>query len=249
MRTQVRAALAPFLTHTGRNHFEGYRTNRVYALLAKAPAVFADMVQHPLALAFVEAELGTSALLSALLAINLQPGETAQGWHCDDGNIQLPMPHPTFGVSTFWAIDATTVDNGATEVLPGSHRWYEDELPGRLPDAYAPELKDLSPDEDLQPRADAVKVTLPAGSLMIAKGSLWHRGGANRSAASRLVVTPQYCAGWARQLETMLLAIPRDVARGLPKRVRQLIGYHIHGAFMGYVDGVHPERSLATDDE
>lgn len=73
----IRAALAPYLERdvTGRNDFEGLKTNRVYALLAKS-ALFADLATHPLALAFAEAELGQTCLLSALLAINLHPGET-----------------------------------------------------------------------------------------------------------------------------------------------------------------------------
>src|SRR5215468_5087056 len=63
---EIRAALAPHLGRDlkGRNDFEGVKTNRVYALLAKSP-VFAGLVVHPLVLAFVEAELGESCLLSA----------------------------------------------------------------------------------------------------------------------------------------------------------------------------------------
>src|SRR5882757_9704527 len=82
----IRAALAPHLARDlkGRNDFEGERTNRVYALMAKSP-VFAELAIHPLALAFAEAELGQSCLLSAMLAINLHPGETVQAWHTDDG--------------------------------------------------------------------------------------------------------------------------------------------------------------------
>ena len=50
----IRTALAPHLARDlkGRNDFEGLSTNRVYALLAKS-AVFAELVTHPLALAFV----------------------------------------------------------------------------------------------------------------------------------------------------------------------------------------------------
>src|SRR4029450_11597293 len=82
----IRAALAPHLARDlkGRNDFEGTRTNRVYALLAKSP-VFAELAIHPLALAFAEAELGESCLLSALLAINLHPGEALQPWHAAGG--------------------------------------------------------------------------------------------------------------------------------------------------------------------
>jgi ectoine hydroxylase-related dioxygenase (phytanoyl-CoA dioxygenase family) len=85
---------------------------------------------------------------------------------------------------------------------------------------------------------------MPAGSLMIAKGTLWHRGGANRSDHPRLVITPQYCLGWTRPLENMALAVPNDIARTLPMRAQELIGYSIHPPFMGYVDGRHPQRLL-----
>jgi len=243
---RIRAALKPHLTQTGRNNFEGFKSNRVYGLLAKDPKVFSDMVTHPLALAFAERELGMSCRLSALLAINLHPGETVQDWHFDDEQIMVPRPRPSFGVSTFWAIDEMSETNGATEVLPGSHLW-------------GPEQKLESPDLDTgrecadvtvdpQPRADAIKAIMPTGSLMIAKGTLYHRGGANRSDKPRLIVTPQYCSGWARQLENMVLAVPQDVAATLPRRTRELMGYNIHAAFMGYVDGVHPDRVLGLEE-
>ena len=92
---EIRAALAPHLARDllGRNDFEGTKTNRVYALLAKSP-VFAELAIHPLAMAFVEAELGESCLLSALLAINLHPGETVQPWHFDDSGARSRGPVP-----------------------------------------------------------------------------------------------------------------------------------------------------------
>ena len=67
-------------------------------------------------------------------------------------------------------------------------------------------------DHDMGERADAVKLAMPSGSLAITKGTLWHRGGANRSDRPRLTITPQYCAGWVRQLENMCLAMPSDIA-------------------------------------
>lgn len=242
---RVRSALEPYLTKKGRNDFEGFKSNRVYALLAKNPDVFSDMILHPLALYFAERELGRSCLLSALLAINLHPGETVQPWHCDDQQVMIPRPRPAFGVSTFWAIDPMTADNGATDIIPGSHLW-EDE--GNINLVRDAELFDASkerdPHHDPAPHPDMIKAVMPAGSLMILKSSLFHRGGANRSTGSRLIVTPQYCAGWSRQLENMVLAVPPEKAAKLPKRVRELIGYNIHDFFMGYVDGVHPDRAL-----
>jgi ectoine hydroxylase-related dioxygenase (phytanoyl-CoA dioxygenase family) len=202
------------------------------------------LVIHPLALAFVEADLGPSCLLSACLAINLQPGETAQPWHTDDGGARLPRPRPALGVSTFWAIDDTTELNGSAEVVPGSHLWDERRIEGATTPEVFNTKSALDQVNDPGYRADAVKFAMPAGSLAIAKGTLWHRGGGNRSDRPRLIVTPQYCAGWVRQLENMCLAVPPDVAEKLPERARELIGYSIHPPFMGYVDGTHPKRLL-----
>jgi ectoine hydroxylase-related dioxygenase (phytanoyl-CoA dioxygenase family) len=244
---EIRSALAPHLERdlTGRNDFEGFRTNRVYALLAKSP-LFAELAIHPLALAFAEAELGASCLLSAMLAINLHPGETVQPWHFDDGGVRLPRPRPAFGVSTFWAIDDTTELNGATEIVPGSHLWDDERLEGAVKPADFTGTAASHADHDPGNRPDAIKLAMPSGSLAITKGTLWHRGGANRSDRPRLIITPQYCAGWVRQLENMALAVPAEVAEKLPERARELIGYSIHPPFMGYVDGVHPKRLLRT---
>jgi ectoine hydroxylase-related dioxygenase (phytanoyl-CoA dioxygenase family) len=241
----IRAALAPYLERdlTGRNDFEGLKTNRVYALLAKSP-LFAELAIHPLALAFAEAELGQSCLLSALLAINLHPGETVQPWHFDDGGVKLPRPRPAFGLSAFWAIDDTTELNGSTEIIPGSHLWDGQPIEGSAKPADFASKAALDADRDVADRPDAVKLAMPSGSLAITKGTLWHRGGANRSDRPRLIITPQYCAGWVRQLENMVLAVPAEAAEKLPERARELIGYSIHPPFMGHVDGVHPRRLL-----
>ena len=242
-----RAALAPFIDADirGRNVFEGVESNRIYAMLGKDP-IFADLITHPLQLAFAERELGRSFLLSACLAINLHPGETVQPWHMDDDHCRQPLPRKALGVSTFWTIDPMTADNGATEVIPGSHKWGKVDINGAnsLSDFFT---KDNGPqDEDRGAHPEAVKAIMPSGSLMIAKGNLWHRGGANKSSDKRLIVTPQYCPGWMRPLETMLLAVPPEKAQKLPKRAQELLGYAIHEPFMGYVDGVHPNKVLTN---
>src|SRR5438874_7663631 len=155
----IRGALAPHLARDllGRNDFEGLKTNRVYALLAKSP-VFADLAIHPLALAFVEAELGESCLLSALLAINLHPGETAQPWHFDDGGARIPRPRPALGISTFWAIDDTTELNGSTEIVPGSHLWDGERVEGASSPSDFVTRSALDLDRDPYARKDAVKL-------------------------------------------------------------------------------------------
>lgn len=221
---RIREELAPYLgpdAHRGRNDFEGYSTNRVYGLLAKAPSV-AELVEHPSVVALLDELLLPGYLLSANLAINLLPGETAQRLHFDDSFYPLPRPRAAIGVSAIWAIDDFTPTNGATQVIPGSHRWGS-EIPA----------------ED----HEVVDVVMPAGSVVVFLGTLWHRGGANRSDAPRLAITPQYCEPWARQQEQMVLSVGTAAAR-FSDRVRTMLGFGIHPPFMGHVNGLHPLRLL-----
>jgi ectoine hydroxylase-related dioxygenase (phytanoyl-CoA dioxygenase family) len=228
---RIRSELAPYLRqqHMGRNDFEGFRSERVYALLAKAPAV-ATIVEHPAVLAIVDEFLPPNYLLSSALAINVHPGETAQNFHIDDtpgGGPDVAKPRQPYGISAIWAFDDFTTDNGATEVIPGSHRWPADRSP--------------RPEE-------AVPVIMPAGSVVVFAGNLVHRGGANRSAQTRLAITPQYCMPWMRQLENMTLAVPPARAGRYSDRVQALLGYSIiDPGFMGHVDGLHPKRLIHAD--
>jgi ectoine hydroxylase-related dioxygenase (phytanoyl-CoA dioxygenase family) len=127
------------------------------------------------------------------------------------------------GVSTIWAIDDFTADNGATEIIPESHRW-----DGREP---RPDASLLQP------------VIMPAGSVVMFAGTLWHRGGANRSDRPRLAITPQYCQPWVRQQEQMILSVGAR-AVDYSHRIQDLLGYSIHPPFMGHVNGLHPRRLL-----
>ncbi len=228
---QIRDELAPYLQmqHMGRNDFEGFKSERVYALLAKAPSI-AQIIEHPAVLPIVDAFLPKNYLLSSALAINLHPGETAQGFHIDDapgGGPDVPKPRAPFGISTIWAFDDFTDDNGATEVIPGSHRW---------------------PAERTAREGEQVKVLMPAGSVVVFAGNLTHRGGANHSNAKRLAITPQYCSPWMRQLENMTLAVPPEVAGRYSDRVQGLLGYSVNDpGFMGHVDGLHPKRLIRSD--
>lgn len=222
----VKAELAPYLRGElmGRNDFEGLRSERVYALLAKAPSV-ARLVEHPRVLAVIDQLLFPHYRLSAALAINVHPGETAQGYHPDDAYCPAPRPREMFGVSAIWALDDFTETNGATEFIPGSHLWNDGEL---------------RPDD---PRG--IPAVMLAGSVLLLAGTTYHRGGANRSDGTRLGITPQYCQPWLRQIENMVLAVPPEIARRYSPRVQQLLGYDImEPTFVGYVDGLHPRRLL-----
>jgi ectoine hydroxylase-related dioxygenase (phytanoyl-CoA dioxygenase family) len=212
-------------TKTGRNFFEGFDTQRVYALFAKT-RMFDQAAVDPLLLGVLDHVLGHYQL-SAPVGICIGPGEKAQILHRDDSIYPVPEPHPPLVVNTMWPLDEFTAENGATRFIPGSHRWE----PGRQP----------TPDDPVE------TAVMSPGSVMFYLGSLWHGGGANQTAASRLGVILEYCSAWLRQQENHCLAVPRDTVRELPERLQELLGYNIYPPFVGYVDGRHPRKVLSAD--
>jgi ectoine hydroxylase-related dioxygenase (phytanoyl-CoA dioxygenase family) len=227
-----REALAPFLGgHRGRNDFEGFETERVYTLVARGK-VFEDLTCDPRLMALLSRFLEGNFLLSATHAINLKPGETAQSIHVDDGFYHQPRSSPSVGYSMIGAIDAFTRENGATEVIPGSHLWSDEEVAERFKDRPALE-------------AMLVPMEVPAGACFVFPGKLLHRGGANRTGRPRLAFTNQYCAGWARPQENFFLSVPKEVVRQMSPRAQALLGYELWPSFMGMVTGSHPKKSLA----
>lgn len=222
----IRAGITPLLHRTGRNTFEGERTQRVYSLLEQT-RVCDRLVDHPRVLALLDRLLLPNYLLSQLQVINVLPGEHAQLLHHDDGFYPVPRPRPALSVATVWAIDDFTEANGATVVLPGSHLWGDQRGPA---------------DSDL--RAQAL---MPAGSCVFFLGTLWHGAGANRTDHARLALTAQYCEPWLRPQEAFTLSTGRDTARAVSEDIRRMLGYSIHPPFMGAVNGMHPARLLTED--
>jgi len=237
----LRAALQPYLEldFHGRNNFEGERTQRVYSLVGRG-AVFERTAEHATVLELVDTLLQPGYLLTASQAICIHPGETPQPLHYDDTFYALPRPRPAVSVSTIWALDDFTADNGGTEVIPGSHLWGDD----RIAKVYKTD-PDIPLDQTLA--AQLTPVEMSAGSLILFAGTLLHRGGANRSSAMRRAFSHQYCEPWARQQENFTVSIPRERARQMSPRLRQLLGYSIHPPFMGQLAGRHPEKALADD--
>jgi ectoine hydroxylase-related dioxygenase (phytanoyl-CoA dioxygenase family) len=204
---------------------EDAETTRVYALFAKTRA-FDGVAVHPLVVGVLDRVLGHYQL-SAPTGIQIGPGEQAQVLHRDQSVYPLPPDFPSVVVNTMWALDDFTEANGATRIVPGSHRWVD-----RLPT-----------DGD-----EVVAATMPAGSVNFYLGRLYHGGGANRTDQPRLGVILEYVSSWLRPQENHLLAVPAEVVAGLPERLQELLGYNIYPPFLGYVDGRHPRRSLPVLD-
>jgi ectoine hydroxylase-related dioxygenase (phytanoyl-CoA dioxygenase family) len=205
------------------NSFEGARTLRVYNLLA-LDRVWERVPVHPKVLPIVEGVLDPGCLISSLSSIRILPGEVAQPIHADDQLLPIPKPHIPTVCNSMWALTDFTDANGATRLVPGSHRY------DHSPDYGAP--------------YDTIAAEMPKGSVLIWHGSLWHGGGANATDRDRIGIAMNYCAGFIRQQENQQLGIPREVAARFEPRLRELVGYGIYNALVGHINKHSPVEIL-----
>jgi ectoine hydroxylase-related dioxygenase (phytanoyl-CoA dioxygenase family) len=211
------------------NRAEGFATKRMYNLVPRAE-VFQRLPVHPNVLPVVEQLLEPECLLSGTTAMDIGPGERLQGLHADDGLFKIGRPHRPMMATTIWALTDFTADNGATRIVPGSHR-----------NAGHPE-----PDDD----SDAIAAEMPAGSVMIMDSQLWHCGGPNTTTDDwRLGLNVQYVRGFFRTQQNQYLSIPHEQVGDYPERLRQLLGFELYRGIMGHVDGVSPAVLVGADTE
>jgi ectoine hydroxylase-related dioxygenase (phytanoyl-CoA dioxygenase family) len=211
--------LRPWLDSTacGADDFSGRATRRTGSLVARSP-VFRELAAHPLILGTLDTVLGehaTSYQLHLTQVIDIGPGEPGQLIHRDQWAFDF-FPFPAgFEVEchTMWALTDFTEENGATRVIPGSHKW----------------------EDRLRPAAEeTVPAEMAKGSVFVYVGSVYHGGGANRSDAHRLGANVGYTLSWLRQEENQYLACPPEVARTLPVELARLIGYRRGAYSLGY---------------
>jgi ectoine hydroxylase-related dioxygenase (phytanoyl-CoA dioxygenase family) len=214
------AELQPWLeaTPTGPDSFAGRRTRRTGGLVARSPTC-RELVMHPLVLDTVRATLphATSVQLHLTQVIAIGAGEPAQAIHRDQWAFDF-FPFPTgyeVQCNTIWAMTDFTARNGATRVIPGSHRF-----------ADKREFRE----------SDTEPAEMPAGSVLFYTGSLYHGAGANRSDATRIGVNLTYALSWLRQEENQYLSVPAEIARTLPEPLLRLMGYARGAYALGYVD-------------
>jgi ectoine hydroxylase-related dioxygenase (phytanoyl-CoA dioxygenase family) len=200
------------------NAFEGTATLRAYNLLRHG-SLWEAIPVHPEVLPIVEGVLDQGCLVSSLSSIRIRPGETAQPIHADDQLIPLTQPHPPVVCNTMWALTDFTDANGATRLVPGSHRRDKPDFGG----AY-----------------ETVPAEMRRGDVLVWHGSLWHGGGANTTGADRIGIAMNYCAGWVRQQENQQLGLSPDLVATFAPRLQELVGYGVYFGLIGHIERRSP---------
>ena len=222
---QMRVGLEPIFALTGnrivdetKRGWPGTQTVHIPNLYAKTRAI--DEVSiDPVLLSIVEGVLGKSFQMSVAVAMCPGPGCDRQGLHQDDSHYPIPRPHPPLVANTLIALDDFTVANGATLVVPDSHKW----------------------DRILNPDEPTLQIEMNAGSLLVWDGALWHAGGANKTSNEiRRSVNLNFNVSWLRQQENLYLGVPRSIISKMPDLLQRVLGYNRVNHLCGGVDYQDP---------
>lgn len=218
---QIADELSDYIDDTphGRDDFVGRLTRRTGALIARSPAS-RELVMHPLVLSVVGEMLkkATAYQLHLTQVISVYPGETAQPLHRDELAWDF-FPFPAdydVQCNTIWAMTDFTVENGATRVVPGSHKVFD-----KQGSDYT--------------EADEVRAVMPKGSVFFYTGKVYHSAAPNTSDMVRQGINITYAVGWVRQEENQYLSTPLEVAKTLDDDILKVMGYQMGGLAMGYL--------------
>ena len=221
-----RATLEPYFRRRRRDATGGFLL--VHSLVARG-RVIEESVLDDTVCSLAEALLGKDCLLTASVGICQLPRQPAGPVHHDDACYPLPRPRAALSLSTIWALDDFTTDNGAVEMVPGSHLWDESRTARAIAEGV-----------------DSVPVVMSAGSCVVFLGTVLHRGGANRTDGVRRGFTHEYCLPWLRPQENFFLTVPRGHAARMPPRLRAMLGYARHPPSFGHIGAGEPQGALDT---
>ena len=188
--------------------------------LMQLDSIFRQVPINEQILPVVERVLGKDFLLTSFSAIDVKPGKNEQPIHPDDALIPLERPHQPIVCTCMIAITDFTKDNGATRLLPGTHKNA----------ALLDFTKDYGEVDGMVP------AEMKAGSVLIFNGSLWHQASDNVTQDEwRLGLQVSYCAGWIRPFTNHFLSIPIEEVQEYPERLTELLGYNTFNGAIGTI--------------
>ncbi|OJZ90001.1 hypothetical protein ASPFODRAFT_183648 [Aspergillus luchuensis CBS 106.47] len=179
----------------------------------------------------------SEAICSIAMTFDIGPGAKAQRLHRDDKNFHVDHEDQSttgyrVGSDVMMAFMVpgikTTVENGATIAIPGSHLWGSDRAP-KMDEAVAAELD----------------VT----DCWVMLGGLYHAGGANVTQNERRVVHGMFFTrGFHRQEENVYLANTAEEVLSWSPKAQKVMGYEVSSPNIGFVGFQTPLQYLRGEE-
>ena len=196
--------------------FDYDQSQRIWNLVNKAPG-FGKLIEHPAVLSLARAILGDDCVLADCSATSIGAHTDEGGaWHVDVPLGQLPEPLPDFPltIQNAWMLDAFTTRNGATQVVPESHRTR------RKPEWGGQQ-------------EDGTILTGPAGSVAIWLSNTWHRSGPNATDNPRRAILCYYSRSWLKPFTDFTSCLDPAIAQTFSPGLRYLLGFSANAPVRG----------------
>ena len=146
--------------------------------------------------------------LSSFQANLLFPDARKQKLHIDTP-FPEPLPPWPAKANSIWMLDNFTDENGATEVVPCSHK-----------SSKKPTKKDND-------TIEYKKAIAPQGSVLFTHGNLWHRAGSNNSEEVRVGLLCSFAASYMKEIsseEDQSLILSSEVKSNISDRLAAILG-------------------------
>jgi ectoine hydroxylase-related dioxygenase (phytanoyl-CoA dioxygenase family) len=203
---RVQAAL---LDELGEDRLKAAGELGVLRLMMRFDPYFLRLLELPEVVALVDATVSPTAILHLQNGFILPPlGDATPATF--QNRLHRDFPRWLNGylasINLLFAIDAFTEQNGATLVVPGSHR--RDEMP-----------------ESAVVQSQATALECPAGSILLFDSTLWHAAGINRATTHRCAINHQFTRSFFKQQIDYVRALGTQLVSRQPERVQQMLGY------------------------
>lgn len=208
---ELRAAVERLWEAEGENAGAEFRKEpgaRRLANLVDKGEVFERVVSHPEVLDAVRHVIGDDFKLSSLNARSTDPlWPECQPLHCDAGAIPDEAGYSI--CNAIWLLDDFTAANGATRVVPGSHRWRQ------LPQHALADAQAAHPQE--------VLVLGKAGDVVVMNTHAWHGGTANRTPQARRALHAFFTRGDKPQQQYQKQLLRAETQARLSPELRRIL--------------------------
>lgn len=189
--------------------FHGEKTKRVSRLMSRS-AAFAELLDHDLMHRWAARDIDGDYWLNTGQAMWVGPGQQAQALHRDLVSwpviVEAGAKGPDVLVEFVLALSEFTEENGATRVVPGSHRWEDFRRPAK--------------------DGEAVSAVMDRCSAILYRGKTIHAAGANVTTDQwRRGLHMSFVAGWLTPEEAVPLGTDWSVARQYSPRVQRMLGF------------------------
>ena len=192
-----------------RPEIEGHGSTVYASSVPPTEPIFARLLEDPLLLQLARSVLGDDCVLSDMTFNSIGPHTDNGAWHVDIPLGQLPEPLPELPLTlqSIWMVDDFTLENGATRVVPGSHKsrkkpqWKQGEMDGE------------------------VAITGSAGAMALWYSSLWHKPGQNITDTPRRAAICYFCRSWVKPYSDFRPLISAAQAEKMSPTLRYLLGF------------------------